>query len=62
MISVPGLPFANTPPSPASTSRTSGESGTMTATTSASDTASATDAAARPPASTSGLVFSGVRL
>ncbi len=62
MISAPGLPLAKTPSSPASTSRTSGESGTITAMTSASATASATEAAARPPASTSGLVFSGERL
>ena len=54
---------ARTPrPSPASTSWTSGESGTITATTSASRTASAIDTAARPPAATSGAIFSGDRL
>ncbi|CPU63552.1 Uncharacterised protein [Mycobacteroides abscessus] len=60
--SAPGFAFARTPSSPVSTASTSGESGTMIATTSAPETASATDSAARPPASTSGAVFSGLRL
>ena len=54
ITSVPGAALSNTPPSPLSTSSTSGESGTITATTSASLTASAIEAALRPPASTSG--------
>ena len=62
MTRVPGLALANTPSSPVSTSRTCGESGTITATTSASRTASAMVVAARPPAATSGSAFSGVRL
>ena len=41
MISAPGRACSNTPPSPASTAWTSGESGTIVATTSASRTASA---------------------
>ena len=53
MISAPAGAFSKTPPSPASTSCTSGESGTMVATTSASRTAPAMSAAARPPAATS---------
>ena len=62
MISVPGAALSKTPPSPASTCSTSGESGTITATTSAPLTASAIEDAARPPASTSGWVRSGSRL
>ena len=41
MISAPGRACSNTPPSPVSTAWTSGESGTIVATTSASRTASA---------------------
>ncbi len=59
---VPGAACSNTPPSPARTCRTSGESGTITQTTSAPVTASAIEEAARPPASVSGRVLSGVRL
>jgi len=53
MISAPGGAFSNTPPSPASTARTSGESGTIVATTSASRTAPAMSLAPRPPAAAS---------
>jgi hypothetical protein len=62
MISAPGLALAKTPPLPARTSWTSGESGTITQTTSASLTASAIDPAERPPAAASGPAFSRVRL
>jgi hypothetical protein len=55
---VPGLAEANTPPSPSRTSCTSGESGTMIATTSTPSTASAIESARCPPASTSGPVVS----
>ncbi len=58
ITSVPGAALSNTPPSPVSTSWTSGESGTMIATTSAPCTASAIEDALRPPASTSGPVVS----
>ena len=61
MINVPGLALSNTPPSPASTSRTWGESGTMTATMSASRTASAIDAAPFPPAATSASILAWLR-
>ena len=49
MTRVPGLAVSKTPPGPASTSWTSGESGTITATTSASCTASPIEAAPLPP-------------
>ncbi len=62
MTSVPGCALARTPSSPVRTLSTSGESGTMTATTSAPLTASATDDAAVPPASTSGWALAAVRL
>ena len=45
--------FSKTPPSPSATASTSGESGTIVTTTSASRTASATRSAPRPPAATS---------
>ena len=61
MIRVPGLALSNTPPSPASTSRTWGESGTMTATTSASRTASAIEPAPLPPAATSASILAWLR-
>ena len=44
------------------TDSTSGESGTIVITTSASRTAEATSSAPRPPFSTSSLTFSGLRL
>jgi len=62
MTRVPGLAVSKTPPGPASTSWTSGESGTMTATTSASWTASPIDAAPLPPCRTRRSTASGVRL
>src|SRR3954453_20915634 len=62
MTSVPGLAFSKTPPAPVSTSWTSGKSGTMTAATSASRTASPIDAAPRPPCSTSRSTAAGERL
>ena len=62
MISAPDGAFSKTPPSPARTSWTSGESGTMVATTSASRTASAMSLAPRPPAATSCSVLAGLRL
>ena len=62
MTRVPGSACSKTPPSPARTPSTSGESGTITATTSAPLTASAIEPAARPPASTSGWSRSGERL
>src|SRR6478735_11085868 len=61
MIRVPGLALSNTPPSPASTSRTWGESGTMTATTSASRTASAIEVAPLPPTAISASILSWLR-
>ncbi len=62
MTSAPAGAWANTPSSPVSTARTSGESGTMVATTSASRTASAMLPAPWPPAATSASTLAGVRL
>ena len=62
MTSVPGFALSNTPPSPASTCRTSGESGTITATTSASRTASAIEFAPFPPAAISSSILGWLRL
>ena len=62
MISAPALAWAKTPSSPARTARTSGESGTMVATTSASATAPAMSFAPWPPAATSCSTRAGLRL
>ena len=62
MTSAPDGAFSKTPPGPARTAWTSGESGTMVATTSASRTASAMSLAPRPPAATSCSTRSGLRL
>src|SRR5690625_3872142 len=62
MTRVPGRALARTPSSAVRTSVTSGESGTMMATTSASVTASATEEAAVPPAAPGGSGCSGLRL
>ena len=62
MISAPGGALSNTPPGPASTERTSGESGTIVATTPASRTAPAVSAAPRPPAAASCSTRAGLRL
>src|SRR2546429_671011 len=59
---VPGLAFANTPSSPPSTAATSGESGSIVATTSAPVTASATLDAPRPPAATRASTLGRLRL
>ena len=53
MYSVPGRALATTPSGPSATAATSGESGSMVITTSASRTAAATLPAHRPPAATS---------
>jgi hypothetical protein len=62
MTRVPGFADSNAPPSPASTCCTSGESGTITATTSASRTASAIESAPFPPALISSSILGRVRL
>ena len=62
MISAPARAWPNTPSSPARTFCTSGESGTIVATTSASRTASAMLAAPRPPAAASCSTRAGLRL
>ena len=62
ITSVPGLALANTPSSPPSTAATSGESGSIVATTSAPATASATLDAPRPPAATRASTLAGLRL
>jgi len=62
MKSAPGLATVNALFTPASTSRTSGESGSIVAMTSASRTASATLSVPRTPAEANRCVFAGVRL
>jgi hypothetical protein len=62
ITSAPAGACSNTPPWPASTARTSGESGTIVATTSASLTAPAMSAAPRPPAATNCSTRAGLRL
>ncbi len=62
MISAPAGACSKTPPWPVSTARTSGESGTIVATTPASRTAPAMSAAPRPPAAANCSVLAGLRL
>ena len=62
MITVPRFIAVNTPSGPASTSRTSGESGTMVTITSHCPATSAGDAAARAPAATSASTGPRLRL
>ena len=60
--SAPAAALAKTPSSPSATASTSGESGTIVMITSAPLTASATEDAPRPPASTSASILAWLRL